>query len=263
MRYQPGSTEWDEDRADAVDLIMYQIEGDTIVNPYNYNVDYDLEPYQQDTELHQRIWDMFVLFIPPEYHQYYTRFTIITDGPGNILAATRQTSSRPETWTLRIDIMDANDDENLANSLIHEFSHLLTLNGTQVNQDPGQSCSAYGTEYLCSLPDSYLNLFFEEFWAEIYPEWEEVDALQGSPDYIVRMWEFYDTYEDYFIDPYASTSPEEDIVETLTYFFFMPRPPDRDIANAKVLYFYDYPELVDLREQIQQQVCLHFAPEVP
>lgn len=264
LNYEPWRPAHEEELpADVTELVMYQVEGDEISNPYNYRVSHDLEPYQQDTEKHRAIWNMFAFLIPPEQRQPYTRFTVITDGPGNILAATRRTSSQPDSWTLRVDIVDADHDESLANSLVHEFGHLLTLNGRQVDHAPTPSCATYGSEYLCSLPDSYLNQFFEAFWLDIYPEWQEIDALQDDPFYHDRLWEFYRNHADRFISPYASTHPEEDIAEALTYFFFMPAPPRQDTADEKSLFFYAYPELVELRALIQEQICAYFIPGEP
>ena len=51
------------------------------------------------------------------------------------------------------------------------------------------------------------------------------------------------------------TSPAEDIAESWSYFVLKPRPTGNTIADQKVLYFYDFPELITLREQIARNLC--------
>ncbi len=68
---------------------------------------------------------------------------------------------------------------------------------------------------------------------------------------------FYHDHPTQFITPYAATSPEEDIAETWAYFVLNARPADDSVAHRKVLFFYAYPELVDLRNAIISNICAY------
>jgi hypothetical protein len=65
-------------------------------------------------------------------------------------------------------------------------------------------------------------------------------------------------YQDQFVTDYAPTSPVEDIAESWTFFVLSPKPELNSIANEKILFFYEYPELVELRTQILKQICVEF-----
>jgi hypothetical protein len=69
---------------------------------------------------------------------------------------------------------------------------------------------------------------------------------------------FYKTYSDQFVTEYAATSPEEDIAEAWAFFILSPKPEQDSIANEKVLFFYEYPELVQLRQEILTPLCVKF-----
>ena len=70
--------------------------------------------------------------------------------------------------------------------------------------------------------------------------------------------DFYNTYQDQFLTDYAPTSPAEDIAESWAFFVLSPKPEMNSIANEKILFFYEYPELVQLRAQILNQICIEF-----
>ncbi|MBN2388191.1 MAG: hypothetical protein JXB85_14330 [Anaerolineales bacterium] len=250
---------WEDE--DVFQLVLYQIDDEQLVVPYLYSVPYDLEIYQDNSDLHQHLWNMFVLFVPPNERQLYTRFLIFTDGPQGALAAAEQTFPNPETWTLKVDIFDVLDeDEVWAVSLTHELGHLVTLNTSQmILLDPGDDCPGFGTFGRCSLPDSYLNQFYDQFWTEIFAEWSDIDALQDSEEYYARLLAFYDEHDDEFVTPYASTSPYEDLAESFTHFIFMPSPDQRTVSDQKILFFYEYPEMVELREYMREQICTYFT----
>ena len=57
---------------------------------------------------------------------------------------------------------------------------------------------------------------------------------------------------------YAVTSPEKDIAELWMFFILDPKPAGEPIAEQKILFFYDWPELARLRDVIIGRVCTYF-----
>ena len=158
---------------------------------------------------------------------------------------------------------------------MHEFGHLLTLNSEQVplnrrviyNPDDTEiydqavaECPQYFTGEGCSNPDSYINKFYDRFWTSFYAEWKEIDRIKDEDEdvYYDKLDDFYHTYRDQFLTDYAPTSPPEDIAESWSFFILSPKPENNSIANEKVLFFYEFPELVQLREDILNRVCESF-----
>jgi hypothetical protein len=258
---------------DGIVLVTYEVSGDRITAPNNRPVPSELESRQDDRAAHEAIWNYFVSIIPAEQRELLSGFFIFTDGENNHLAAVSQAPEDPQKWILHVDILDSESYDDLTYTLIHEQGHLLTLNSNQVppsdiifehpnNQniykDEVAACPQYFAGEGCSMPDSYINQFFDRFWPYLYADWEQIDLEEEEDTRSTRLEEFYKTYQDQFLSDYAATSPVEDIAESWTFFVLSPKPELTSIANEKILFFYEYPELVELRTQILEQICMNF-----
>lgn len=240
--YEGIDLEYDEEIA----LVTYQVSGDEIFSPeFARNIPDDLISFQEDTARHQEIWQFVVDIIPPEERAMLGEFIIFSDGYYNVLGAVDDADTA-SLWTLEVDIIDAQNLAGLSTTLIHEFGHMLTLNEEQLGEGSA-SCATYLSEDGCSYEDSYINAFYEAFWTELYDEWSTYDEEDVE--------EFYENYADQFVTDYAPTNPEEDIAESWLYFVFSPRPDGDTIAEQKILFFYDYPELVNIRQYIINGLC--------
>lgn len=262
-----------EENSEETYLVTYSVNGDTLSRPFFDSVPDNLKDEQEDRATHEEIWNYFTRLIPQEERDFLDGFSIVTDGSGNVLAAVGQTTNDPEQWILEVDIADSTDDYVLTFTLLHEFGHLLTLNTEQVppsisifnNPDDDNiyqsemaACSQYFPGEGCSNPDSYINQFFDRFWLDLYAEWQEIDSEDDEDTYYNLLDDFYETYKDQFLTDYAPTSPEEDIAESWAFFILSPKPELNSIANEKILFFYEYPELVELRGRILNQLCIEF-----
>lgn len=258
---------------DDVYLVTYEVRGDEISRPHFESIPSDLEDEQNDRTTHEFIWNYFAAIVPPQERERVSEFSIFTDGRRNHLAAVGQTYYDPLEWTLYVDILDSGNYYDLTYTLIHEQGHLLTLNSEQVppsqavfdNPDDEtiyesevSACPQYFTGEGCSNPSSYINEFFSRFWTPLYAEWQEIDAELDEDTRYSLLEDFYKTYQDQFLTDYAPTSPAEDVAESWAFFVLAPKPEQTSIANEKILFFYEYPELVELRMQILNQVCVKF-----
>lgn len=257
-------------------LVTYLVTGDEIHDPYFEDVPSGLMDERDDTAAHQAVWDYFTALIPLEYRPTLAEFSIMTDGTDNILAAVSQTYDDPNRWWLEVDIADTSDYYYFSFTLVHEFAHLFTLAPDQVppsirifNNPEDENvylqevsaCATFFPGEGCSKPDSYLNAFYEEFWLDIYDEWNEINLIEDEDDYYEALDDFYYRYEDQFLTDYSVTHPAEDIAEAFGFFVFAERPAGNSTAEEKVLFFYRYPELVQLRLEILANLCLNF-PQV-
>jgi hypothetical protein len=254
-------------------LITYEVSGDRLSNPRNRSVSDEFRVWQKDRAAHESIWNYFVSIIPAEQRAFLSDFFIFTDGRGNHLAAVSPARDDPNQWILHVDILDAESYYDLTYTLLHEQGHLLTLSADQVTpseaifehpssdriyQQELKACPQYFTGEGCSLPASYINQFFNRFWPYLYEEWEQIDLEENETTRVHLLHDFYETYQDQFLTDYAATSPAEDIAESWTFFVLSPKPELTSIANEKILFFYEYPELVELRTKILEQICVEF-----
>lgn len=258
---------------DDVFLVIYQVTGGKLSRPHFELVPDNLEDEQKDRAAHEAIWNYFAAIIPADEREFVSGFSIFTDGEGNHLAAVGQTSFAPSQWMLQVDIVDSTSYYDLTYTLIHEEGHLVTLNAEQVSPSEAvfdnpdnetiyeqevSACSQYFPGEGCSTPDSYINEFFNRFWINLYDEWQQIDSEEDEDNRYIMLEDFYKTYQDQFLTDYAPTSPAEDIAESWAFFVLSPKPQMNSIANEKILFFYEYPELVQLRTQILNRICIEF-----
>lgn len=254
-------------------LVVYSLNGDRLWARENLIIPSGLDPQLDSRASHELVWNYFASLIPVEERSFVTEFSILSDGSHNILGGVSPTYDNPSEWTLKVDIVDASDSYGLTYTLLHEFGHFLTLKPTQVSPDhqvfynpddqaiyerSQAACPQYFTGEGCSHSGSYINEFFNRYWTSFYEEWQEVNEYRGEGPYRDMLDDFYNIYQDQFLTDYAATSPEEDIAESWVYFLLTPRPELTSIANEKILFFYGYPELVALREQILTRLCVSF-----
>ncbi len=252
------------------DLVTYQILGDEITNPVKQPVSSGLKPFQQDEASQRQMWNYFASLIPAENRRELAEYIIFSDGEANILASVAQSDFDAARWVLRVDIVDAADPKELTYTLVHEYAHLLTLNPAQVppslpifnHPDNGNvydqevaKCDTYFPGEGCSLPDSYINQFSDQFWSNIYDEWAQIDSISDEQEYYDALDSFYQKHQSEFVSDYAPTNPAEDIAESFSFFVLTPRPSGNTIADQKLLFFYRYPELENLRSKIIEGIC--------
>lgn len=255
-----------EDESKVVNIAKYKVNGDEIDPLSKLAVPKDYVPYQEDVEAHQRIWNYFVAILPAEQRVWINEFLVFTDGKSDIQAWVRRSPNNPKKWSLGADMLDSRNPVLLTETLIHEFGHLLTLNTDQLEvagkysyvERPGTGdCRQYPTRDGCSHPDSYLNQFYVQFWKRIYPEWYE-NVYQGGRGLDWGLVAgFYRRYPDQFVTTYSAASPEEDMAEAFAAFILSPKPEDDSIAEQKILFYYEFPELVTLRQAIIQGMCTY------
>lgn len=271
------ATSSSESESEALDeevmLVTYAVNGDGISDPYFEEVAYDLQDEQNDEVAHQQVWDYFATLIPAKSRGVIAEYSVFTDGMDNTLAAVTQTQTDPESWALQVDIADTSEPHNLTFTLIHEFGHLLTLGPDQVppslavfnNPDDDtiyfqevSACPNYFPGEGCANADSYVDAFYNQFWADLHEEWNEINLEEDDDIYYEKLDEFYLKYQDQFVTDYAATNPEEDMAESWTFFVLSPEPAGDTIAEEKMLFFHQYPELVQLRSDILGNICSNF-----
>ncbi len=257
----------------ATVLVTYPVNRDQLGAPqFSDQASPNLSALQHDTQSQGKIWSYFASIIPADQRSELDYYIVATDGKGGMLASVEAFSGQSQAWALVVDPADAGRPRDLTFTLLHEFGHLLTLNSTQVQPDQAvlqnpndlgvynreaASCPRYFASVGCSLPNSYINQFFDEFWTKIYAQWSLVNAAKDQSNYLYLLARFYRGHASQFVTVYASTSPEEDMAETWAAFVLNPKPADDTIAHRKVLFFYGFPELVSLRNRIISNICTY------
>lgn len=240
---------------DEINLVYYGIsDKDELEKPRKFKVPSNLISYQENETAHKIIWEYYKTLIPEESRPNLVTFGIYIDSAtsGNF------DTTATENWITNINILSLEDASTLSDVVVHEYGHYLTLNTTQ--EIPWHESKICHQEplYGCQKPDSYINLFYLEFWEDIYPEWKKIDWQ--SRHYEEEIYSFYQKHIDRFLNDYAATDPVEDIAESWAAFVLEPTPVSNSIPEQKISFFYNFPELVELRYQIIKGICTFESP---
>jgi hypothetical protein len=235
----------------------------------------DLMTIQEQLYIADLIWEAVAGLIPDQYLRQIAYFEIFTDGYDDFLGAIEEVEGDTGFFIFSLDLSDMLDEdlnlnaELLFDTITHELAHIITLNVDQVawveeeDADPG---TYFVYEYdLDTFPDSYLNLFFQRFWKDLYPEWSdfyyEYGVLYEGDEHLYEEYDallqdcleaFYEQYADHFVSDYAATSPAEDLAETFMVFVLQDKPEGNLIRDQKVRFFYDFPEMLAVRDHARQ-----------
>ena len=247
------------------DIISYSVVGNKLVTSEILSDDEEYKEFSKEEERHAHLWSLFTSVIPLENREMVKEFVLFTDGMDSTLGYVSPLPTDTEHWQLAIDFQDTSNLKDFYYTLVHEFGHLLTLNhgevppssktdllGSEIEQAK-ETCGTYYALQGCSNEDSYIYNFYKEFWTERYDEWLEMDVASTE----TAQREFYDKYIDDFLTVYAVSQPEEDIADSWTHFVFSKKPiSPTTIAQKKTAFFYNYPELVELRETILKNLYI-------
>lgn len=268
---------------EPVILARYSISGDDIIFIDKPDVDgIWLNRLQNDNDKHQILLDVVKSTLPLDHVPQLTEIQIGTDGTAenSMIIGVRPTYENPESWILFIDIQDeftlfGNIHPELEVDLIHEYGHLLIESADQIYCNPSH---VYITEeeYMnwlsdlseqcptqlffesgCAKEDSYIKQFYDRFWTETMVEWSEDNKLlfdEGLDAYYAARDDFYEEHPDDFVNNIAATDILEDMAETWAIFVLEDAPIGYTIADQKILFFYAFPEFVEIREEIRSNI---------
>lgn len=207
----------------------------------------------ENSDYHQELWDLFSKIFPDNITDtYISKFVVFDDIKNPELAKVIPNFVDDDgTWTMYFNrdlFRYGIDKQEQQFTVVHELAHILTLNSVQVkvdalNKDKDQ-CKTYYDVVGCSMSQSYINTFFNRFWkGEKYTYIQNIES--GEHDLYLQN-------PNDFINDYAATEPREDIAESFANFVFENKDETPNTqANQKIQFFYNYPELIQLRDDIR------------
>ncbi|MFA7244747.1 MAG: hypothetical protein WC070_01035 [Candidatus Magasanikbacteria bacterium] len=246
------------DGEDGLDLATYKIT-DGKINLTTKTTDPEFTLEANNTAEHNFLWDYFyTIFGEINTTKYINNFIINTDGIDGSLASMYLNDDN--VWGLYVDPADTLekgkffDLQDFTYTLVHEFGHLITLNSSQVdyNNYDEYTCETILLSEGCLYDKAYSFIYFQKFWGGgLYEDWE---TIVGYDAYEEDVTYFYEEYTENFITEYAATDTDEDIAESFAHFVLTDKPTANAIKNQKILFFYEYPELVNIRNIIRKNI---------
>jgi hypothetical protein len=245
-------------------LAQYAVDDRLDLTPLNVTADVAV-----DTAEYEEIWAVIRSILPPdilveEVHEYW----VFTDGPDGTLAYVEPLADDPDRWLMAVDpadvkVVDSQLSDDVIHTIVHEFAHILTLEDAQVtpdlNMDGTQpsataiACTTFYTGEGCALPNSYINQFFYAFWEDLFDQTLDIEEIAEESAREDAVFAFYEAYADRFVTDYAATNPGEDIAESFAFFVLYDEPTSNTIADEKIRFFDNYPQMVAIRDHINGQ----------
>lgn len=200
-----------------------------------YDIDLEnelIETYDNVTdetlEHHASLWFSYAWLIPEYARTDMTRFEVFDSGD-TLAHVYLHEDYDDEYWTLGMNRADLEYASDTVLTYIHEFAHLLSLRNSEVDYYADEdTCDGLYIEDYCFYEDAYLADFYATFYEEKRPK---------------------DDYKHYISD-YAMTNVIEDFAETFAHYVLLPAPEGNTIAEQKLLFFQQYKELIELRNDI-------------
>ena len=219
-----------------------------VVQVYTVEPDASLSPTGDETT--ESVWDMFVRIATPEVAVSVIRDFRVGDSDSSDLGAYVRQTDDPARWTLVVNLAEGADQDVLLPTMIHEYAHILSLSPGQT--DPAAwSCDTLQLDEGCAEPDSALWGFDQEFWSRYGSD--APDPGNADAD---LAYEFYLDHEEDFVSDYAATNVVEDFAESFMTFVLEPEPDDDTVIAQKLLFFWDRPEYVEIRDHVRAEFGL-------
>lgn len=199
-----------------------------------------------------RIWKIFAAIAGKDFiREHFSRYATFRNADTGLLAFVEPIQKdKSGGWGLAFNA-NASDFKNekwlrdAVSVLIHEYAHVLFLNRdeTEHKRITAKYCK---DRYLgimgCAKKNSYIQTYVTKFWASAdFKKKEKAKTYQEK-------------HPNDFVTWYSATNPEEDMAESFTQFVLGKKPTGTTKKDLKVLFFYDYPELVSIRTHIRKEV---------
>lgn len=193
------------------------------------------------------VWELLCSILPAEYRQKIARFELFTDGAGGILAYTAPVmedgAADNSRFCMTVDYYDIYDENHqprdwskLTYTLLHEYGHVLLEDETQIDLRVGQSTH----DPAGFIEGSLRKAFYDRFWAGL--------GTSGVRD--------YEKNPTSYVSRCGANYFHEDMADTFAMFLLGGKPVGDTVAEEKLLFFWEYPEMVALRSAVRQKLGL-------
>lgn len=226
----------------------------------------DGHPLATDRAAHEALWREWQELVPAYWARRVEVFEIASDNGSaaqNTFAAyVSQGDATGQRWLLAVDPMDAAErPDHYHLTLVHELAHILTLSDGAVGTGSGPfssleqataACDGPALMYGCLDSSSLLHAYVERFWSA--EDRVAADAAQASGDWVGFAAQRFTDVDDRFVSPYATTSPEEDVAETIEAIVRGQRFPSGSVVAAKADFLRGDPELYAVIDRVRARL---------
>lgn len=157
------------------------------------------------------------------------QFSVVREEPRNLVGVVHPSGGGG--WILSLDLADLDDEELVVETLVHELSHVVTLDADGFAFGDGP-CDGVAIELGCADDGTVLASFASTFWPEDLPSGEAADH----------------------VNDYAMTAAHEDLAETFMA-WVLGWPIEGAVVEAKVAHLAADPTLARLASSLRDRLA--------
>lgn len=182
------------------------------------------------------VWDVVDGIWPDEHRAALAQLSVVREEPRGLVGVVHP--SVTGGWILSLDVADLPDRSLVEETIVHELSHVVTLDQDVFTFNGVDDCSGAAIELGCAAAGTVLAEFAARFWPD---DVASVDA------------------QDY-VNGYASTAAHEDLAETFTA-WVLGWPVEGAVIDAKIEMLAADPELASLADSLRARLLARLALE--
>ncbi|MEM6997364.1 MAG: hypothetical protein AAF413_00470 [Patescibacteria group bacterium] len=210
-----------------------------------------------DPELHpadQSLYEIVSDLAPSDQDlESIVEFEVYFDEEDGTLASVAALDNDNGEWVYSINYISVTEFTELIPTIVHEYGHIISLTDSQTTTESEQegiteSCRTLILEEGCLAFNSYLNRFNRTFWnAQLDPGEDRTEDEAA---------EYFQQNSDSYVTEYATTNVAEDFSESFMVYVTgdLPDPSSELEKDKKVLFFDEYKELKDYRQNARDKI---------
>jgi hypothetical protein len=204
------------------------------------------------------IWTLYTQLIPANDRQAISTYAVYDSSGKGALTVGFVIELSPNSWLLSIKADNPKGLYDIADTLIHETLHAMTIGVQQSDTNiPSDQCPTnLGAGARCPKTGSYLAAFLTKYWPPpLLEEWRQSEASHSTNT-------FYMNHANDFVRAYAAADPRDDMAETFAAWVLDTRgvPPG---VMAKEQFFEGYPEFVAIKNYAKANGVPTLPPPPP
>lgn len=245
--------------SNSIHLAIYDVVGGEIKWSQKSSIK-EKDVSKEDRQIYENLWRHVQKLYPKEYIQKLDAFEVNTDGKDSTLAHVITETDDGRQWRLAVDLKDAMDvdgeiTQDFNETLIHELMHIISLNAEQMESKKRPYLGNLTVMEGTLKEKALLNQFYQRFWKPILKDY--LKATDEEDKKYQENWEaFQAKYGSYFVSDYAMTDESEDLAETFSAFVLREKPTGKSVADEKINFLYNYPDLIKIRENMRKTLKL-------
>ncbi len=191
------------------------------------------------------VWEIVDGIWPGYLRDELAQLSVVREEPRGLVGVVHPSATGG--WILSLDVADLPDRALVEETIVHELSHVVTLDREVFTFGEVDDCSGAAIELGCAEAGTILAAYADRFWPDGVAEETGDGVAEETRDGVAGETDVA------FVNDYASTSAHEDLSETFTA-WVLGWPVEGPTIEAKIAMLAADPELAALAESLRAEL---------